>query len=96
MPRPAAAIIGIVTLAVGPFALAWGGVFLEHLSPWHSQLAELLFVIAGVVIGVIGVWLLPIKRLYRGLLTGPYVVAMALAILFSLVPLVCGFFGDCL
>jgi hypothetical protein len=83
-------------LVIGPFAVAGGLVFVEHLSPWRSQVAELLFIVAGVAVGVIGVWLLPVNRLFRGLLVGPYAAVAAAATWFSLLPLVCAYFGDCL
>jgi hypothetical protein len=81
---------------VSPFVVVWGLFYLEHLSPWHSQVAELLFLIAGVAVGIVGVWLLPIKRLVRALLTVPYAIVMAVAAWFSSLPLVCAYFGDCL
>jgi hypothetical protein len=86
--------LGLLTLA--PFAVAIGLVFIEHLSPWHSGTAELVFIIVGVAVGVSGICLLPIKRLFRGLLIVPYAPATAAATWFSLLPFVCAYFGDCL
>jgi hypothetical protein len=73
-----------------------GLLLIEHLSPWHSQLAEMLFIVAGVALGDIGVWLLPIRRRFRGLLTVPYIPVIAVAAWFSALPVVCAYFGDCL
>jgi hypothetical protein len=94
--RSAAALTGIGLLVIGPFAVVHGLLFLEHASPWHSQLAELLFVITGVALGAVGIWLLPVRRLFRGLLMVPYVALMAIATWVSALPTVCAYFGDCL
>ena len=95
MRSAAGALIGLALLIVGPFAVLQGLLTLEHMSPWHSQPAELIFVIAGVVVGALGVWLLPIRTLHRGLLLPPYVVVIAAAAWMSAPPTVCAYFGDC-
>ena len=94
--RSSTALAALGLLTVGPFVVVQGLLFLEHKSPWHSQEAEILFIITGVVIGVLGVWLLPIMRRSRGLLTVPYVLLMAVWMWFSALPAVCSYFGDCM
>ncbi len=94
--RLAATLTAFGLLTLGPFALVQGLLFLEHKSPWHSQEAELLFVITGVAIGVLGLWMMPIGRRSRGLLTAPYALLMAAATWFSALPTVCSYFGDCM
>src|SRR4051812_22276788 len=94
--RRAFSLTGIGLAAAGPFVVVQGLLFLESQNPWHSQGAEMLFAIAGVAAGVVGVWLLPITRRFRGLLTVPYALLMAAATWFSALPTVCGYFGDCL
>ena len=96
MSREAAAYAGFGLLLVGPFAVVWALVFLEHLGRWHSQTAELSFLIAGVAFGIVGVCILPIKRSIRGLLIVPYAAGMTIATWVALLPLVCAYFGDCL
>jgi uncharacterized membrane protein YgaE (UPF0421/DUF939 family) len=90
------ALVGTGLLTIGPFVVVIGLVFLEHLSPWHSQFAELFFVVVGVGVGIIGVLVLPIKRLVRGALIVPYAAATVVATWVSLLPFVCAYFGDCL
>ena len=63
----------------------------------HSQMAELVFVIAGRSSGggqACGC--LPIKRLYAGLVLVPYIALMAVAAWVSALPAVCAYFGDCM
>ena len=82
-------------LVVGPFAVLWGLLFVEQATPWHSQAAEFGFWIAGVATGVAGVWLLPIRSLFKALVTLPYVGGMSTAMFIFALPLVCAYFGDC-
>jgi hypothetical protein len=56
----------------------------------------MLFLASSVLVGVAGVWLLPIKRLYRAVVSLPYGLAAAAATLMQAFPLVCAYFGDCL
>jgi hypothetical protein len=93
--RPGGAIAGIVLLTAGPFAGLGGLLFLKYLSPWRSEEAALLFWAAGLVVGVLGLWLLPVKRLYRALLSVPYAAGMALATMPFALMLACRYFGDC-
>ena len=95
-PQPAGTLAGFALLAIGPFVVVQGLLFLEHASPWHSQMAELAFVIAGVALGAAGVWMLPIRRLYAGLVLVPYIALMAVAVWVSALPAVCAYFGDCM
>ena len=96
MSRTTAAFAGIGLLAIAPFVVVQSLLFLEHVSPWHSQAAELTFVFAGVALGVVGLCLLPIRRLLRVLLVVPYIAFMTAAAWVSALPAVCGYFGDCL
>lgn len=81
---------------LGPFAVLWTLLYLQHVSSWHSQDAELFSWIASLAAGAVGICLLPIKRLYRALIVVPYVAAMAVATFMFSLPFVCGWFGDCL
>jgi len=94
--QPARTLTSLGVLAIGPFVVVQGLLFLEHSSPWHSQMAELAFVISGVALGAVGVSMLPIRRLYAGLLLVPYIALMAVAAWVSALPAVCGYFGDCM
>jgi hypothetical protein len=69
---------------------------LEHLSPKRWEPAELFAWVASIVVGVAGVWLLPIKRLPRALLTIPYVPTAAWMTLTYWLGSVCSFYGACL
>ena len=89
-----AASLSLITLA--PFAVPTACFFIERASHWHSQYLELSSLVAGVIVGAFGVWLWPMKRLWRILLTVPYIVVIAvLSFVYSLW-WVCGLFGDCL
>ncbi len=94
--RATAAIVGLALLATAPFAVMQGLLSAEHASGWHSQDAELIFWVASVSVGLIGVWLLPIRKLFRAMVTVPYIALMAVATWISSLPAVCAYFGDCL
>jgi hypothetical protein len=96
MSRLTGVLAALGLLAIGPFAVVQGLLFLEHASPWHSQTAELLFVFAGVGLGTVGVWMLPISRLQAGLVMVPYIALVTVAAWVSALPAVCGYFGDCM
>jgi hypothetical protein len=89
-------VAGLTLLAFGPFAVTAALFWLEHASPWHSQTAELVFIVIGVAVGSVGVWLLPISRGLRRLLLFPYAPALLVASWFFALPFACGYFGDCM
>jgi hypothetical protein len=88
-------IASIGLLAAGPFVVLFFLLTVEHTSRWHSQPVEACFIMAALATGLAGVWMLQIKRVYRALLTAPYVVVMLPAIFVSGLPFVCAYFGDC-
>ncbi|PIC00210.1 hypothetical protein CSW60_01120 [Caulobacter sp. X] len=83
-------------MTFAPFAIGQALVFLEFKSPWHSQLAELVFIILGVSVGIYGLVSLPISKRIKAILVIPYALIMTAAVWFSMLPAVCGYFGDCL
>jgi hypothetical protein len=64
-------------------------------NSWHSQPAELCFEIVALAVGLSGLWILPIKRVHRALLSVPYVFFMFAWTFMLALPLVCAYFGDC-
>jgi hypothetical protein len=87
---------GLGLMVLAPFVADPMIMNAEHLGHWHNQTAELFVWIAAVVLGVYGLWLLPLPVLVRSLLTLPY---LALAAVFTFVygaTVGCAYFGDCL
>ena len=84
-------LMGLTAFVLGPLCLN-----LEHFGHWHSQTTELFVWIAGIIIGVCGLWLLPLRTFVRLLLTLPYIVLAVFTTFVHGAMAGCAFFGDCL
>jgi hypothetical protein len=76
MSRAARTLTSVGLLLLGPPVAFWALVVLKQWNPWHSNISWLGFWPAALVIGLAGVWLLPIRKLYRALVTVPYAAAV--------------------
>jgi TRAP-type uncharacterized transport system fused permease subunit len=95
MPKHLRSIAAIPLLIFGPFAVVQTLLFLEYQSPWHSQVAELVFIFVGVAAGAVGFWLLPLDKWSRIRASVAYVLLMIPLTWMSALNAVCGYFGDC-
>lgn len=94
--RAVAELAAIPWLIFGPFFVVQMLLFLEFKSPWHSQVAELIFIFVGVAVGAVGVWMFPIARRSSAIATVAYFLLMIPVTWVSALNAVCGYFGDCM
>ena len=87
---------GVGLLLVGPFLVLTAYFYAARAGHWHSRDSDTAFWLTSMVVGLAGLWVLPLRRLVRAGLTLPYVlIASVLSFLYS-APFVCALFGDCL
>jgi ABC-type sugar transport system permease subunit len=79
MPRPTDTAAGIALLTIGPLATVTGLEYLPLSSVWNSPGAVVVVWGLSLGVGIFGICLLPIRRLYRTLLIVPYVPFMGYA-----------------
>ncbi len=63
---------------------------------WFTGASDWLAISVAILIGLIGLWALPLKPWYRALATFLYVPAMGALLAYFMLLLVCDMFGDCL
>ena len=90
-------IPAILLLSFGPLAVGLTCESLDpglgrNLHPGPGQISELILALA---VGVAGLWLLPIRRLYRAILTVPYLALAPFLVGIIAVPITCGWYGVC-
>jgi hypothetical protein len=94
--RPWFAIVCVALLAAAPFAVLTLFFYVAR-AGWIDRVSNFLLAVAtGAFVGLVGLWLSPIRRWERAAFTIPYVmVLIALMFIYS-IPFECAFFGDCL
>lgn len=97
MPRLLTLIPAILLLSFGPLAV---GLTLESLDQglgwnFHSGPGQIWGLVVALGVGVAGLWLMPIRRVYRALLTVPYLAVIPFAAGVIALPILCGWYGVC-
>lgn len=92
------AVIGleIVWLFVLPTALTSGYLWVSRSQKWWTGTTDYIGLALSILIGAIGIWILPISGIRRLLAFVPYAIAMATFLLFWSLSFVCAFFRACL
>jgi hypothetical protein len=100
MSRAAATILGMSILFVAPVAVLAAGWFVLESYPGRpdvtlSPMTTYVLSVVSLAVGVVGVWMLPIRPLFRAVLVPPYLVGMWMACFAVLAVLDCGTISGC-
>jgi hypothetical protein len=100
MSRAVSMILGIGILFVGPIAVLTGGWFLLETYPGRpdvtlSPLTTYILSVVSLAVGVVGIWMLPIRPLFRYVLIPPYLAGMWMACFAVLAVLDCATVTGC-
>ena len=94
--RGPSVIGGLALLGAAPFAILTAYFYAARAGHFHSQVTDVVALATSILAGLAGLWVLPLRRLVRGVLTLPYVIGLTVLAFFYSLPFVCAYFGDCL
>jgi hypothetical protein len=84
MSRAASTILGMSILFVGPVLVLAAGWFLLETYPGRpdvilSPIDTYALWVVSLAVGLVGIWMLPIRPLFRAVLAPPYLLGMGVA-----------------
>lgn len=96
-PKTPRVTLAVLVTAFAPFVVT--GIYLYFSrwpERWFTTASDQVAMVVAILVGICGLWLLPLKDWQKAVATLLYVPAMALAIIATALGFVCGMFGDCL
>ena len=97
MPKWVTMTVGVLLLTVGPLSTVLVFDILRRVTGWTTddRMWGGLVLVVALVVGVVGVWLLPVRRSYRAFGTIAYLVLAAFPMWVLSLMVMCGWYGDC-